>query len=129
MSQLNYSMFSKRHYNSRSNYNFESKKEHALAEKWFRERKELRQNLAATTATATATTALTAATATTALTTTDTAATTTVIKRITKGPPPGLTTKRQESCDIDLNIPSYDDFIYPDTLTHVTYPLESVIYF
>ena len=117
MSQPKYSMFSKRHYNSRSNYNFESKKEHALAEKWFRERKELRQNLAAT-----ATTALTA-------TTTATATTTTIIKRITKGPPPGLTRKRQESFDIDLNIPSYDDFIYPDTLTHMTYPVESVIYF
>lgn len=116
MSHPKYSMFSKRNYNKRSVYNFEKRKDYTLAEKWFKERKEIRQEL-----------------------TTATVISTTVPIQIksTKQLLPGLIRQEQDSCDIDFNIPSYDDFIYPDaiTLTHLiesnnkNYQIDSDIYF
>lgn len=110
-----YHLFSKRHPFSQSNhyekggsYNFGKKKEYDRAEKWFKERKEIRQELIS------APTAPTAPTATTPAAPTITAK---PVRLATRGPPPGLTRQKQDdSCDLDIIIPSYDDFIYPEEI-------------
>jgi hypothetical protein len=107
-----YHLFSKRQYEKGGSYNFGKKKEYDRAEKWFKERKEIRQELI------TAPTILIAPTAPTAPTIL--IAPTALAKPIrlaTRGPPPGLTRQKQDnSCDLDLTIPSYNDFIYREEI-------------
>jgi hypothetical protein len=113
MSQPDYPLFSKRYNNQRYNrekrgaYNFEKTKEYDLAEKWFKERKERKQELIPV---PTPTSSIPVA-APTPITPAPVAP---VAALKPKGPPPGLTRPRQDSCDLDLKIPSYDDFNYVD---------------
>lgn len=122
MSQPDYPLFSKRHYRAqrekRGAYNFEKTKEYNLAEQWFKDRKEAQRELIP------------------------------VPKPPTppqkfspeptkpKGPPPGLEKLvpkpvepvkiKHEDCELDLQIPSYDDFDYIDPdeiLCHYQLPL------
>ena len=100
MSQPDYPIFSKRHQKAqrtrRGAYNFEKTKEYQLAEKWFEERRENKL------------------TDRSEQITTNPEPVTKTEKRL----PPGLeafaTKKKQEPCDLDIVIPSYDDFIYFD---------------
>jgi len=89
----------------RCGYNFEKSKDYTLAEKWFRERKERNQERIIDTPTPAPVPA-----------TTPVPAPVKPIRAATKGPPPGLTPQRphQDICDLDLTIPSYKDFIYPE---------------
>ena len=98
-----YHLFSKRQYEKGGSYNFGKKKEYDRAEKWFKERKEIRRELI------TVPTAPTAPTASTAPTK--------PIRLATRGPPPGLTRQKQDdTCDLDLTIPSYNDFNYREEI-------------
>jgi hypothetical protein len=107
MSQPDYPLFSKRYQRPSGNqkytrekrgaYNFEKTKEYSLAEKWFQERKETQRELIPVPVPPAKPTPAS-------------------VKPVTKGPPPGLTQQRprHDSCDLDLKIPSYDDFDYVD---------------
>ena len=107
-----YHLFSKRQYEKGGSYNFGKKKEYDRAEKWFKERKEMRQELITAPTTPTAPTAPTTPTAPTAPT-----ALPKPVRLATRGPPPGLTRQKQDdSCDLDLIIPSYNDFIYDEEI-------------
>jgi hypothetical protein len=124
-----YHLFSKRQYEKGGSYNFGKKKEYDRAEKWFKERKEIRRELISAPtilATPTAPIAPIAPIAPTAPTapiapTTPTAPVPTItakpVRLATRGPPPGLTRQKQDdSCDLDIIIPSYDDFIYTEEI-------------
>ena len=121
-----YHLFSKRQYEKGGSYNFGKKKEYDRAEKWFKERKEIRRELISAPtilATPTAPIAPIAPTAHIAhiAPTTPTAPVPTItakpVRLATRGPPPGLTRQKQDdSCDLDIIIPSYDDFIYTEEI-------------
>ena len=118
-----YHLFSKRQYEKGGSYNFGKKKEYDRAEKWFKERKEIRRELISAPtilATPTAPIAPIAPTAHIAPTTPTAPVPTITAKPVrlaTRGPPPGLTRqKHDDSCDLDIIIPSYDDFIYPEEI-------------
>ena len=118
-----YHLFSKRQYEKGGSYNFGKKKEYDRAEKWFKERKEIRRELISAPtilATPTAPIAPIAPTAHIAPTTPTAPVPTITAKPVrlaTRGPPPGLTRQKQDdSCDLDIIIPSYDDFIYTEEI-------------
>jgi hypothetical protein len=119
MSRPDYPIFSKRFHreqreerNKRGGYNFEKTKEYSLAEKWFEERKALnKEPIPVPTPKAV----------------------------LSKKAPPGLVQQkpvqtpvekpvikrqRSDSCDLDLKIPSYDDFNYVDPDEIDTPPLQ-----
>ena len=89
-------------------YNFEKTKNCDLAEKWFRERKEVQREPIPTP---------------TPIPTPPIPISTPIIASKPKGPPPGLIRPRHDSCDLDLKIPSYDEFHYVDPDEIVTSPL------
>ena len=113
-----YHLFSKRQYEKGGSYNFGKKKEYDRAEQWFKERKEMRRELISAPTATTATIATTATTAPTAPTAPPApTALAKPVKLTTRGPPPGLTRQKQDdSCDLDLTIPSYNDFIYREEI-------------
>jgi hypothetical protein len=109
MSQPDYPLFSKRHYRAqrekRGAYNFEKTKEYNLAEQWFKDRKEAQRELIPVPKPPSPTPPQKSSPEPTK----------------PKGPPPGLAPKpvepvkvKQEDCELDLQIPSYDDFNYTD---------------
>ena len=114
MSRPDYPIFSKKHQKSnrswRGGYNFEKSKEYELAEKWFEERRGINQSI--------------------------TPALVNDVKKVIvtkpqpKKLPPGLEVlikKNINDCDLDLIIPSYDDFNYtnPEDDTLLSFPVES----
>lgn len=122
-----YHLFSKRQYEKGGSYNFGKKKEYDRAEKWFKERKEIRRELiSAPTILATPTAPIVPTTPIAPIAPTASIAPTTPpaptitakpVRLATRGPPPGLTRQKQDdSCDLDIIIPSYDDFIYPEEI-------------
>ena len=122
-----YHLFSKRQYEKGGSYNFGKKKEYDRAEKWFKERKEIRRELiSAPTILATPTAPIVPTTPIAPIAPTASIAPTTPpaptitakpVRLATRGPPPGLTRqKHDDSCDLDIIIPSYDDFIYPEEI-------------
>ena len=132
-----YHLFSKRQYEKGGSYNFGKKKEYDRAEKWFKERKEIRRELiSAPTILATPTAPIVPTTPIAPIAPTAPIApiapapiapapapapaptiTAKPVRLATRGPPPGLTRqKHDDSCDLDIIIPSYDDFIYPEEI-------------
>ncbi len=109
MSRSDYPLFSKRIQKSQKNwrggYNFEKTKEYELAEKWFEERRGVKQSI------------------------TPKLENTRVSKSEPKKLPPGLEVVIKKTiiddCELDVIIPSYDDFNYisPDD----KFPMDSII--
>jgi hypothetical protein len=117
MSRSDYPLFSKRIQKSQKNwrggYNFEKSKEYELAEKWFEERRGIKQSI------------------------TPKVENTTEKIRVSKSEPkklpPGLEVLIKKNiiddCELDVIIPSYDDFNYtnPDD-TLLSFPIDSNIF-
>jgi hypothetical protein len=112
MSRPDYPLFSKRYKREkRGAYNFEKSKEFDLAEQWFKDRKESQREVIPVPSPPVKPAPIT-----------------------TKGPPPGLEKPvipqpvrvQQEDCELDLKIPSYDEFDYVDPEEIIPDPLVSL---
>jgi len=119
MSQPTYPLFSKRvqpdKHKKREKYNFQKSNEYDLAEKWFEERKSTTKTYDIVTPSIRSST--------------QHASQSEPIK--TKRVPPGLEiSKRQyEDCELDIIIPSYDNFNYinPDDLIYTAFQKYNII--